>query len=78
MSSPGSPSPERRRWTSAQFAYLALALNGLCLVVLFANLLTGNTWWEIAVPIAIGFLVLGGLSGFQTRRLRVKERSQHR
>ncbi len=78
MSSSGSPSPDRRRWTSAQYAYLALTLNGLCLVVLFANLLTGNTWWGVAVPIAIGFLVLGGLSGLQTRRLRSKERNRDR
>jgi len=37
--SAGPTPPQRRRWTSAQFAYLALALNGLCLLVLFANLL---------------------------------------
>lgn len=78
MTSSGSNRPERARWSSAQFAYLALGLNGMCLVVLFANLLTGNTWWEVAVPVAIGFLVLGGLAGFQTRRLRVRERHQDR
>ncbi len=78
MSSSGPTPPQRRRWTSAQFAYLALGLNGLCLLILFANLLTGNSWWEIAVPFAVGCLLLGGLSGFQTRRLRLKERHQNR
>lgn len=78
MSSPDSLPPERRRWASAQFTYLSLTLNGLCLVVMFANLLTGNIWWELAVPIAIGFLALGGLSGFQARRMRLKERNQLR
>jgi hypothetical protein len=57
---------------------LALGLNGLCLLILFANLMTGNSWWEIAVPVAVGFLLLGGLCGFQTRRLRLKERQQSR
>jgi hypothetical protein len=73
MPRPG-PTSSRPRWTAAQWSYLALALNGGCLVVLFANLLTGNTWWQGAVSIAIGLLVLGGLSAFNARRLRARER----
>lgn len=73
MPSP-TPPADRRRWTSAQYSYLALGLNGGCLVVLFANLLTGNQWWQVAVAIAVGLLIVGGLSAFQARRLRLHER----
>jgi hypothetical protein len=69
MPSPVPPA-DRPRWTSAQYSYLALGLNGGCLIVLFANLLTRNEFWQVA----IGLLVLGGLSAFQARRLRAKER----
>lgn len=72
--SPVPPSGGRPAWASTQYSYVALALNGLGLVVLFANLIGGNTWWEIAVPIALGCFVLGGLSALQARRLRSKER----
>ncbi|MFB2555327.1 hypothetical protein [Herbiconiux liangxiaofengii] len=68
------PTGERPRWTSAQYSYLALGLNALCLIVLFGNALSANRWWQIAVPVAVGFIVLGGLSGIQARRLRTKER----
>ncbi len=67
---------DRRRWTSAEYAYLALGLNGLCVLILFSNLLTGNTWWRVAVPLAVVCLLLGAVSGFQTRRLRMKERQE--
>lgn len=73
MPSPVPPA-DRPRWTSAQYSYLALGLNGGCLIVLFANLLTRNEFWQVAVAVAIGLLVLGGLSAFQARRLRTKER----
>lgn len=65
---------DREHWTSARFVLYALSFNGLCLVVLLANLLSGNVWWRVAVPIALACLLLGGLSGFQARRLRHKER----
>jgi hypothetical protein len=73
MPSPVPPA-DRPRWTSAQYSYLALGLNGGCLIVLFANLLTRNEFWQVAVAVAIGLIVLGGLSTFQARRLRTKER----
>lgn len=66
----------RQPWTSLQFAYLALALNGLGVSVLIANLLTGAGWTVIAVPIAVVCLILGLTAGFQTRRLRIRERSE--
>lgn len=44
------------------------------MMVLLANLLTGNAWWRVAVPIAVVCLFLGGLAGFQARRLRLKGR----
>ncbi len=65
---------DRERWTSTRFVLYAFSFNGLCLVVLLANLLTGNVWWRVAVPIAVGCLFLGGLAGFQARRLRLKGR----
>lgn len=65
---------ERERWTSTRFVLYAFSFNGLCLMVLLANLLTGNVWWKVAVPIAVACLLLGGLAGFQARRLRFKER----
>ena len=42
------------------------------MIVLLANLLTGNVWWKVAVPIAVVCLLIGGLAGFQARRLRLK------
>ena len=72
---PTPPAPsEKGRRTSAHYSLLAFGLNAAALIVLFANLLTGNTWWQIAVPIALGGLLLGGLSALQSRRLRSKER----
>jgi hypothetical protein len=53
---------------------VALGLNGTCLLVLFANLLTRNAWWEVAVSIAVVCLALGATAGFQSRRQRMKER----
>lgn len=76
MSASGSRRSDRRRWTSAEYAYLALGLNGLCLLILLSNLLTGNTWWRVAVPLAVVCLLLGAVTGFQTRRLRMKERQE--
>lgn len=76
MSASGSRRSDRRRWTSAEHASLALGLNGLCLLILLFNLLTGSTWWRAAVPLAAVCLVLGAVSGFQTRRLRMKERQE--
>ncbi|GMM96845.1 hypothetical protein MTsN4n12_22550 [Microbacterium sp. MTN4-12] len=76
VSASGSRRSNRRRWTSAEYAYVALGLNGLCLLILFSNLLTGNTWWRVAVPLAVLCLVLGAVSGFQTRRLRTRERHE--
>ena len=73
MSPIDRPRRDRRRWTSAQYAYLALALNGLCLLVLLANLMTANAWVGIAVPAAAVFLLLGAVVGFRTRRLRKRE-----
>lgn len=67
----------RSRWTSLQFAYLALALNGLGVAVLFANLLIGGNT-AVAVTIAAVFLVLGFATGFQTRRLRIREAGERR
>lgn len=72
----GKNPPERHRWSSTRFAYLALALNGLGVAILVANMLAGNVWVPVAVPIAAGCLLLGGVSGFQTRRLRLKERRE--
>jgi hypothetical protein len=74
VSASGSRRSDRRKWTSAEYAYVALGLNGLCLLILFANLLAGNSWWQVAVPLAAVCLVLGAVSGFQTRRLRMRER----
>ncbi|GAA1938475.1 hypothetical protein GCM10009775_33280 [Microbacterium aoyamense] len=71
-SSPGGRQP----WTSLQFAYLALTFNGLGVTVLIANLLMGAAWTAIAVPIAVVCLVLGLTAGFQTRRLRIRERGK--
>lgn len=65
---------DRERWTSTRFVFYAFSFNGLCLVVLLANLLTGNVWWRVAVPIAVVCLFFGGLAGFQARRLRLKGR----
>ncbi|WP_298740903.1 hypothetical protein [uncultured Microbacterium sp.] len=65
---------ERERWSSTRFVLLAFSFNALCLVVLLANLLTGNAWWKVAVLIAVVCLFLGGLAGFLARRLRLKER----
>jgi len=76
VSASGSRRSDRRRWTSAEYAYLALGLNGLCLLILLSNLLTGNTWWRVAVPLAVVCLLLGAVTGFQTRRLRMKERQE--
>ena len=76
VSASGSRRSNRRRRTSAEYAYVALGLNGLCLLILFSNLLTGNTWWRVAVPLAVLCLVLGAVSGFQTRRLRTRERHE--
>lgn len=66
--------PPVTRWNANRFAYVAFAFNGLCLLVLMANLLGGNTWWKIAVPLAIACLVVGAAAGVQARRLRFKER----
>ncbi|SFI30234.1 hypothetical protein SAMN04487751_0987 [Microbacterium saccharophilum] len=63
---------KHERWTSTQFVLYAFSFNGLCLIVLLANLLTGNVWWKVAVPIAVVCLLIGGLAGFQARRLRLK------
>jgi len=74
---PTTPRPSgdgRRAWTSMHFSYAALALNGLGLVVLFANLLSGNSWWETAIAIALGCFALGGLSALRARILRTRER----
>ncbi|WP_251454354.1 hypothetical protein [Microbacterium sp. Marseille-Q6648] len=65
---------ERELWSSTRFVLWAFSFNALCLVVLLANLLTGNAWWKVAVPIAVVCLVLGGLAGFLARRRRLKER----
>jgi len=65
---------DRERWASTRFVLYAFSFNGLCLMVLLANLLTGNAWWRVAVPIAVVCLFLGGLAGFQARRLRLKGR----
>ncbi|NQX13960.1 hypothetical protein HQQ80_20210 [Microbacteriaceae bacterium VKM Ac-2855] len=62
------------KWTSTQFAYAALAANGSCLLVLLLNLVTGNAWWQVAVAIAVGCLVIGGVLGFRSRSLRIRER----
>lgn len=74
MTSAAKRPTERERWTSTQFVLYALLFNGLCLMVLLANLLTGNAWWKVAVPVAVVCLLLGGLAGFQARRLRLRER----
>ncbi|TAJ46616.1 MAG: hypothetical protein EPO52_13715 [Herbiconiux sp.] len=74
---PTTPRPSgegRRTWTSMHFSYAALALNGLGLVVLFANLLSGNSWWETAIAIALGCFALGGLCALRARILRTRER----
>ncbi len=72
---PTPPTPsDQARWTAAHYSLLAFGLNAAALIVLFANLLTGNTWWQLAVPIALGGLALGGLSALQSRRLRSRER----
>lgn len=65
-------------WTSLQFAYLALVLNGLGVATLFANLLTGGGWAAVAVPVAVVCLILGFATGFQTRRMRIREAGQNR
>ena len=66
--------PEGRRpWTSLQFAYLALVLNGLGVTILFVNLFTGGGGGSVVLPIAIVFLVLGLLTGIQTRRVKMRE-----
>jgi hypothetical protein len=65
---------ERERWSSTRFVLFAFTFNALCLLVLLANLLTGNAWWKVAVPIAVVCLLFGGLAGFLARRLRLKER----
>jgi len=66
--------PEGRRpWTSLQFAYLALVLNGLGVTILFVNLFTGGGGGSVVLPIAIVLLVLGLLTGIQTRRVRMRE-----
>lgn len=72
------PKDSRRllRWSSTQFAYLALALNGMSVAILVSSFLAGNVWWQVAVPVAVGFLLLGAIAGFQTRRLRIRERHQ--
>ena len=64
----------RERWSSTRFVLLAFTFNAVCLLVLLANLLTGNVWWKAAVPVAVICLFLGGLSGFLARRSRLKER----
>lgn len=66
----------RQPWSSLQFAYLALALNGIGVAVLIANLLTGGGWTGAAMAIAVPCLLLGLVTGFQTRRLRLRERGQ--
>jgi hypothetical protein len=71
---PAPPGGGRPAWSSGHYSYAALALNGIGLIVLFANLLGGNTWWQLAVPIALGCFALGGLAALQARRLRAKER----
>lgn len=76
MTTKGKNPYERRRWSSTHFAYLALALNGLGVAILVASLLAGNVWSWLAVPAAVGFLLLGAIAGFQTRRLRLKERRE--
>ncbi len=68
------PPAERERWSSTRFVLFAFTFNALCLLVLLANLLTGNVWWKVAVPIAVVCLLFGGLAGFLARRLRLKER----
>jgi len=65
---------DREPWSSTRFILLAFSFNVLCLMVLLANLLSGNAWWKVAVPIAVVCLLLGGLAGFLARRLRLKER----
>lgn len=68
------PAPGQTGWNSNRYALIAFGLNASCLLVLFVNLLTGSTWWEAAVVIAVVCLGLGGAAGFQARRLRIKER----
>lgn len=64
----------RPRWTSAHFSLAALALNGAALLALFANLLSGNAAWQVAVGAAIVLLALGGGAAWRARILRLRER----
>lgn len=62
-------SVERERWSSTRFVLFAFTFNALCLFVLLANLLTGNVWWKVAVPIAVVCLLLGGAGGVPSQEI---------